>query len=242
MEIVFNEPHNREDYYINSGIDSPALNALTGAGKCNEDSCVTKRRSLSPALNALTGAGKYNEMHHVANNGFLVMPVFGKNELPDYIQSSLKTFIVEKIREEESFEGKIGQTVVMQYPEGKNIVLLGVGKKEELDKKSIRSLGVLLHKALVAEGVTEVSIAAPIGWQGSSGALAANLADAMLEESYNFKQNKIAGDPELEKVKILTMGDSTFAKKTFDSLRQNAKKNLQDTESLHKSAVPASTP
>jgi len=93
-------------------------------------------------------------------------------------------------------------------PGGEKIILLGTGKEEELDVKSVRELAAPLYKALTAEGVKEATIATPSVTNSSSNdSLAAKLADALQIESYEFKKYKTAKEgkdapPKLEGIEI----------------------------------------
>jgi leucyl aminopeptidase len=149
-----------------------------------------------------------------AAENVLVIPVFDDNTPAGALPAALEKFIAKALDGDENFKGKSGQTVVLRGSDtAKKIILLGMGKKTDLNEKNIRRAAAPLSRTLKAEGAGQAVIDAG----GLSETLAAQLADALVYESYEFKKYKTAKAGAALEVSIHTPFPAE-AEKTFKAL------------------------
>ncbi|MFH1158036.1 MAG: leucyl aminopeptidase [Pseudomonadota bacterium] len=165
----------------------------------------------------ITFKGYKDEDVYSKGAGAVVVPVFEGKVFPGYTPPPMLQFFTQMLEREENFKGKSGQTVTLRDPDGQKIILLGVGKVEELDEKAVRKLAAPLYKTLTAEGVKEVVIDTPsVTNSSNNNSLAANLADALQTGTYEFKKYKTSGDKDapvkLEGIEILARDPKQAAK------------------------------
>ena len=177
----------------------------------------------TPAADAKKSLGISFGKDALADKDILILPVFenAAPALPESMPDILKKFITEAVDGDKTFKGAYGQKLVFPGVGGlEKVVLLGVGKEKDLDEKAVRRLAGVLDSAAAGK---KVGIDASLLGDKSSNALfAANLADAILSNSYEFKKYKTGKAGKSKNpaaVEILTAAPATQARDAFSSLR-----------------------
>ena len=158
----------------------------------------------------------------------IVVGVYEGGRLSDSakeLDKSAKGLIKSALKGHKNFSGKQGQTLCLSANKGDlvRVILLGLGKAENLDAISLETLGGKLFGALKACGAEKVSIHLD-GVKGSKDVKAADigarLALGLRLKSYFFDKYKSKKDDKKDGKlsKVLVVGDeATASKKLFDT-------------------------
>ncbi len=157
-----------------------------------------------------------------------ITPVYEGNKPGDAARNGQAGSVLQYISQIQSeFKGKASQVLFTTPPYAENKqVFLGMGDSKKLDESSVQKTGAKLYKELTAQGVKNVviNIDRTSDTALDNAAIAANLADALLRQSYSFDKYKSGLVPDKEpkkKVDTVTIivDDPEAAKKAFAPLR-----------------------
>lgn len=157
----------------------------------------------------------------------ICLGVYEENEFPQATQAwdkTLKGFLKQSINSSK-FKGKLNQTLTLFSPDGHQIILIGMGKKEDQNESQWQKIGSTVVGALetspTGEGAVEIHTL-----KGHDDAqVTANLALGALLKSWRFEQYFTTKKPEeLFSAKKLTvvLPDPKAAEKTFKPLYELA--------------------
>lgn len=108
------------------------------------------------------------------------------------------------LRKEELFKGKLGQVYSQLDPSGRHKLVLGLGKKEELDHEGLREAFYKLGQALTQAKVRTASLELPKFEGLCSKKSVSSVAEGLMHSQYVFDKYKSEKEfkPSLEKVYI----------------------------------------
>ncbi len=161
-------------------------------------------------------------------SGAVIVGVFGDQTLGPQAEKQDKALgglLSAALESNKSFKGKNGQILQVYTPSGNNIsrvILLGLGKTEDLDTLKAETAGGKLFTAIAKTGLKDVSLLADRSKKLKTEVLAAHIANGFKLRSYDFdqyKSKKPAKDdaPVLKTLKIVATHPAN-AKIAFEAL------------------------
>ncbi len=160
--------------------------------------------------------------------GAVIVGVFDDGVLSPQAEKqdkALNGLLSSALEENKSFKGKNGQALQIFTPADSNtsrVILLGLGKAEELDALKAETAGGKLFAAIGKSGLSEVSLLADRSKKLKAEALAAHIANGFKLRSYDFDRYKSKKDKDDEPAKLSTLKiiatHPTNTKIAFDDL------------------------
>ena len=161
--------------------------------------------------------------------GSIIVGVFEKNELganAKKLDKDLDGFISHTIENSENFKGKHGQIVQTLTPPKstvQRIILLGLGKQDELSAIDLEKAAGKLYAGMDKSAIKDVQFLADRSKKLKIDILAAHFANGFKLRSYNFDRYKSKNKdddkdtPKLKEVGVITTHPAN-AKKAFEEL------------------------
>ena len=128
--------------------------------------------------------------------GTVIIGVFENNELGTHAKDLDKTtngFLSHALKNSKNFKGKHGQIVQTLTPPGNaldRVILLGLGKNEELDALKVENAAGTLFAGLGKSVIKDVSFLADRSKKLKIEVLAAHFANGFALRAYNFDRYK----------------------------------------------------
>ncbi|MDD9332033.1 MAG: leucyl aminopeptidase [Wolbachia sp.] len=131
--------------------------------------------------------------------------------------------IIDNIKQFSNFNGSFGEFFSVTLPEGKNVIVVGLGKKGEWNEDKALNIGGKIYCELSRSKIKQAAVL--VVEDGEK--VIANIAYGALLRSFKFDKYKTKKDEkitEIEEIKILTKNwQLSSAEKLFEHLRQEGK-------------------